>query len=84
MTNSIRKSRTVDYYSSTSESLWNEKDGKLYEPSLMKTGVPFAFVVAVGGVGFDDVAVAGFQFFDDSGFIDRSGSDIISQCAEKD
>ena len=23
----------------------------------------FAFVAAVGGVGFEDVAVAGFQFF---------------------
>ena len=45
--------------------------------------MPFAFVVAMGGVGFEDVAVAGFQFFDDSGFIYRTGPDIISQSTEK-
>lgn len=41
------------------------------------------FVVAVGGEGFEDIAVVCFQFFDDSRFIDRSGSDIIRQSTKK-
>ena len=45
--------------------------------------MPFAFVATMGGVGFEDVSVAGFQFFDNCGFIYRSGADIISQCAEE-
>ena len=45
--------------------------------------MPFAFVAAMGGVGFEDVAVAGFQLFDYTGLIDRSGTDIVSQRTEK-
>lgn len=37
----------------------------------------------MGGVGFEDVAVAGFQLFDYTGLIDRSGTDIVSQRTEK-
>ena len=36
-----------------------------------------ASVVAVGGVGFEDVAVAGFQFFEDGGFVDNSGTAVV-------
>lgn len=45
--------------------------------------MPFAFVAAMGGVGFEDVAVAGFQLFDYTGLIDRSGTDIVSQRTEE-
>ena len=37
----------------------------------------FAFVAAMGGVGLEDVAVAGSQFFEDAGFIHRSGTYIV-------
>lgn len=50
----------------------------------MKTGMPFAFVAAVGGVGFEDVAVAGFQFFQDAAFVDYTGAAVVGECAEKD
>ena len=43
----------------------------------------FAFVAAVGGVGFEDVAVSGFQFFQDAAFVDHSGTAVIGECAEK-
>ncbi len=43
----------------------------------------FAFVAAMGGVGFEDVAVAGFQFFQDATFVDYSGSAVVGKCAEK-
>lgn len=37
----------------------------------------FAFVAAVGGVGLEDVAVAGFQFFQYGGFVYRSGAAVV-------
>ena len=43
----------------------------------------FAFVAAVGGVGFEDVAVAGFQFFQDTAFVDYIGAAVVGECAEK-
>lgn len=43
----------------------------------------FAFVAAVGGVGFEDVAVAGFQFFQDAAFVDYAGTTVVGECAEK-
>ena len=42
----------------------------------------FAFVAAVGGVGFEDVAVAGFQFFQDTAFVDYTGAAVVGECAE--
>lgn len=38
-----------------------------------------AFVAAVGGIGFDNVAVSGFQ---DIAFVDLAGSTIIGDSAE--
>ena len=43
----------------------------------------FAFVAAVGGVGFEDVAVAGFRFFQDTAFVDYTGAAVVGECAEK-
>ncbi len=43
----------------------------------------FAFVAAVGGVGFEDVAVATFQLFQDCGFVDYAGTAVVGECAEK-
>ena len=42
-----------------------------------------AFVAAVGNVGFKDVAVAGFEFFQDGGFVDDAGTAVICESAEK-
>ena len=49
----------------------------------MDAFVPFAFVAAVGGIGFEDVAVSGFQFFQNAGLVNHSGTAVISECAEK-
>ena len=43
----------------------------------MELLMEFAFVAAVGGVGLEDVAVAGFQFFEYAGLIHSSGTDIV-------
>ena len=42
-----------------------------------------AFVAAVGNVGLEYVAVAGFQLFQDSGFVDDAGTTVVGECAEK-
>ena len=43
----------------------------------------FAFVAAMGGVGLEDVAVAGFQLLENAGFIDDTGATVVGKCAEK-
>ena len=43
----------------------------------------FAFVAAVGGVGLENVAVAAFQLFQDSGLVDYTGPAVVGECAEK-
>ena len=49
----------------------------------MQTYMEFAFVAAVRHVGLKDVAVAGFELFQDGGFVDDAGSAVIGECAEK-
>ena len=44
----------------------------------------FTFVAAMRSVGLEDVAIAGFQFFEDAGFVYDSGTAIVGECAEKD
>ena len=46
--------------------------------------MPLAFVATVRGVGFEDVAVAGFKLFQDTAFVDYAGTAVVSECAEKD
>ena len=43
----------------------------------MKLFVEFAFVAAMGGVGLEDVAVAGFQLFQHSGLVHHSGAAVV-------
>lgn len=43
----------------------------------------FTFVAAMRSVGLEDVAIAGFQFFEDAGFVYDSGTAIVGECAEK-
>ena len=43
----------------------------------------FAFVAAVGSVGFEDVAVAGFQLFQNAAFVDHTGTAVVGECAKK-
>lgn len=42
-----------------------------------------AFVAAMGNIGLEDVAVAGFQLFQDGGFVDDAGTAVVGECAEK-
>jgi len=39
--------------------------------------VPFAFVVAMGSVGFEDVAVAGFEHLIDTGLVYGTRADVV-------
>ena len=39
----------------------------------------FAFVAAVGGVGFEDVAVAGFEFLQDAALVDDAGPAVVGE-----
>ena len=41
--------------------------------------MPFAFITAVGDVGFEDVAVAGFQLFQDATFVDDTGAAVVGE-----
>lgn len=43
----------------------------------------FAFVVAVGGVGLEDVAVAGFEETEDAGFVDYAGTAVVREGGEE-
>lgn len=36
-----------------------------------------AFVAAMRNIGLEDVAVAGFQFFEDGGFVDDTGATVV-------
>lgn len=45
--------------------------------------MPLAFVAAVGGVGFEDIAVSAFQLFQDGGFVDDSEPAVVGECTEK-
>ncbi len=44
----------------------------------MELHVEFAFIAAVGGEGLEDVAVAGFQLFQDGAFVDDTGAAVVS------
>ena len=49
----------------------------------MDSFVEFAFVAAMGNVGLEDVAVAGFELFQYGGFVDDAGAAVVGECAEK-
>ena len=38
-----------------------------------------AFIAAVGGVGFEDVAVTGFELFQDTAFVDDTGTAVVGE-----
>lgn len=42
-----------------------------------------AFVTAVRNIGLEDVAVSGFELFQDGGFVDDAGAAVVSECTEK-
>lgn len=63
--------------------LRDEKGGDFHAAAGVEAAMEFAFVAAVGGVGLEDVAVAGFQLFEDAGFVDDTGAAVVGECAEK-
>ena len=38
-----------------------------------------AFITAMGDIGFEDVAVAGFQLFQDGAFVDNTGAAVVGE-----
>lgn len=51
----------------------------LSQTALVELLVELAFIAAVGGVGFEDVAVAGFQLFQDTAFVDDTGTAVVGE-----
>ena len=45
----------------------------------MKLLVEFAFIAAVGGVCFEDVTVAGFEFLQDTALVDDTGAAVVGK-----
>lgn len=45
----------------------------------MELFVEFPFVAAVGGVGFENVAIATLQLFQDCGFVDDTGTTVVGE-----
>ena len=43
----------------------------------------FPLVVTMGGVGFEDVAVAGFEEAEDAGFVDYTGATVVCEGSEE-
>lgn len=41
--------------------------------------MPFAFITAVGDVGFEDVAVSSFQFFQDTALVDDTRTAVVGE-----
>lgn len=38
-----------------------------------------AFIAAVGGIGFEDVAVAGFEFLQNTALVDDTGAAVVGE-----
>ena len=49
----------------------------------MQLLVKLAFVAAVGGVGFEDVTVSGFQLFQDTALVHHTGPAVIGETAHR-
>lgn len=45
----------------------------------MELLMELAFIAAVGGVGFEDVAVASFELFQDTAFVYDSGAAVVGE-----
>ncbi len=45
--------------------------------------MPFAAVMAMGDVGFEDVSVAGFEEAEDAGLVDYTGATVVSEGSEE-
>lgn len=57
--------------------LFNKQKCIFHHAALMELLMKFTFIAAVGGIGLEDVAVAGFQLFEDAGFIDYAGAAVV-------
>lgn len=42
----------------------------------------FPIIVAVGGVGFEDVAIAGSEFLQDTAFVDDTGAAVVGEAED--
>lgn len=56
-----------------------EQYHNFHNPALVELLVELAFIAAMGGVGFEDVAVAGFQLFQYAAFVDGTGAAVVSE-----
>lgn len=39
--------------------------------------MPLTFVLAMGGVGFENVSIIGFEEAEDAGFVDCAGATVV-------
>lgn len=70
-------------FSMTISVLWDKQRTNFGQAALVQLLMKFTLVVAVGGIGFEDVAVAGFQHPIYGAFLDCTGADVIGQDTEQ-
>ena len=46
--------------------------------------VPFAFAVAVGDVGFEDLTIVALKILHDGSLVDCTGTAVVGECTEID
>ena len=56
-----------------------EQNKELRHSSLVQLLVEFAFIAAVGGICFEDVAIADFELFQNTAFVDDSGTAVVGE-----
>ena len=65
--------------------LSGHEEGEIfYLPSLVELAMELALVAAMRRVLLVDVAVPSLEFLVNGGLVDRSGTDIVGECAEQD
>lgn len=52
---------------------------KFRNSSLVELLMEPAFIAAMGSIGFEDVAVTGFELFKDSAFVDDTRAAVIGE-----
>ena len=55
------------------------ESNNLRQSSLVELLVELPFIAAVGGVCFEDVAVAGFEFLQYAALVDDTGTAVIGE-----
>lgn len=62
-----------------SSPLFTKQCGKFSQPADINAFVELAFITAVGSVGFEDIAVADFEFLQNAAFVDDTWTAVVGE-----